>query len=93
VKIVDSGDRPSGLKTGGPIRNIMKKFHEQTYPVTILVNLVDQDGENWLDEIKGLNVGHALYRAKINWPALDAEFVKITKDKRIGKVNSDNPYF
>lgn len=52
----------------------MKAYHEQRYPVAIdvLVAIHNPDGtvcESWVDGIKGLNVGHALYLARLNWPA------------------------
>lgn len=30
---------------------------------------------DFIDEIRGLNKGHALYRAKQNWPDLDVEVI------------------
>jgi len=44
----------------------MKSFSEQLYHVTIRVLVVYGD-DSWYDEIKGLNAGHALYLARLNW--------------------------
>lgn len=44
----------------------MKLFHEQKYPVSVVVK-VRWDDDEIIDEVKGLNVGHALHRAKWNW--------------------------
>lgn len=56
----------------------MKTFFEQRYPVTVKVR-VTYDGpfglNRWIDEHKGLNVGHALYLARMNWP--DAEVIEV----------------
>ena len=56
------GESPSG-----------KGFHEQEYKTTIKVRVkFPEKGGNkpleFTDEIKGLNAGHALTRAKSNWP-------------------------
>lgn len=49
-----------------------KSFDEQDYPVTIKVLLSFHFMgviEHEVDEIKGLNAGHAMYLAKLNWPS------------------------
>jgi hypothetical protein len=45
----------------------MKTFEEQNYPCTIEVKVLWSDGDSITDQIKGLNEGHALYLAKLNW--------------------------
>jgi len=56
----------------------MKSYHEQNYPVSINVSvtfsLFDED-DTFEDSIKGLNEGHALYLARLNWP--DAVIIEI----------------
>ncbi len=49
----------------------MKNYNQQRYPCSILVCLDFGDGEREIDEIKGLNPGHALWRAIWNWPAAE----------------------
>ena len=45
----------------------MKGFHAEKYPISLTLVLCFSDGEQWEDGIKGLNVGHALWRARQNW--------------------------
>ena len=52
-----------------------KGFHEQKYKTTIKVKVKHKDGSTHTDEIKGMNEGHALARAKSNWPG--AAVIKI----------------
>lgn len=47
----------------------MKGFYEQHYPHVQNVLVTFDDGEQTIDAIKGLNQGHALYKARWNWPA------------------------
>ena len=42
-------------------------FGEQDYPYTQSVVVEFPDGDTFVDAVKGLNSGHALERAKINW--------------------------
>lgn len=60
----------------GSIRRfIMKTYDEQNYPVSIDVR-VSYPGNIWLDGVKGLNVGHAMYLASENWPGAEIELIK-----------------
>jgi hypothetical protein len=45
----------------------MKPFEEQKYKHSQKVRIILSSGEDFEDEIKGLNKGHALYLAKKNW--------------------------
>ncbi len=45
-----------------------KGFHEQKYKTTVKVKVKHKGGLTHTDEIKGMNEGHALARAKSNWP-------------------------
>jgi len=45
----------------------MKSWGEQNYPVSIAVMVKYPDMPAFLDEIKGLNKGHAVYLAHKNW--------------------------
>jgi hypothetical protein len=47
---------------GGP-----STLEEPLYPTSIMVKVTWPDGMTHFDEIKGLNQGHALWRAKDNW--------------------------
>jgi len=58
-----------------PISEKGKDFQEQQYKETIKVKVKFKDGSTHKDEVKGLNKGHALARAKSNWPG--AAVVKI----------------
>ena len=46
----------------------MKAYEEQNYPVSVPVRVTWADGMTHEDEIKGLNIGHALHLAHLNWP-------------------------
>ena len=46
----------------------MKTFEEQRYKHVQLVRVIFANGDEIEDEIKGLNKGHALYLAQLNWP-------------------------
>ncbi len=50
-------------------------FDEQRFSTTIKVKVTWPDGLTHEDEIKGLNLGHALWRARNNWP--DASNVEL----------------
>ena len=58
-----------------PISEKGKGYYEQKYKTTIKVKVKHKDGSTHTDEIKGMNEGHALARAKSNWPG--AAVVKI----------------
>ena len=45
-----------------------KGFSEEAFPVALRVRVVFDDGTSMVDAIKGLNGGHALSRARDNWP-------------------------
>jgi hypothetical protein len=45
----------------------MKTYYEQKYKHSIEI-LVKYHNDSWIDGIKGLNKGHALYLARLNWP-------------------------
>lgn len=53
----------------------MKTFREQKYPIAIRVLLTDEDGWTAEDAIKGLNIGHALYMARMNWEGFTPTFI------------------
>jgi hypothetical protein len=53
----------------------MKSYSEQRYPAAYMVRLTWADMTTDYDGIKGLNEGHALWRAHDNWP--DAIAVEI----------------
>ena len=46
----------------------MKNYEEQKYKHSQLVRVIFSGGDEIEDEIKGLNKGHALYLAQLNWP-------------------------
>jgi hypothetical protein len=46
----------------------MKSYEEQNYPVSVPVRVTWADGLIHEDEIKGLNIGHAIFLARLNWP-------------------------
>lgn len=64
--------KPSKIKEGG------KDFEEQKYPKSYEVKVSFPNGDSHLDEVKGLNQGHALSRAKGNWP--DASNIEVTRE-------------
>ena len=51
-----------------PISETGKGYAEQAYKTSIKVKVKFKDGETITDSIKGMNEGHALARAKSNWP-------------------------
>ncbi len=55
-------------------------YIEQQYPCTVDVAVTFcMFGETWtiVDSIKGLNPGHALYRARWNWDTSEIEVLTI----------------
>ena len=65
----------------------MKTFDQQKYP-TILDVVVVIGRDVFGDVVKGLNVGHALWRASQNWPGYDwiqgrANFERLFPDVKI----------
>ena len=51
-----------------PISETGKGYAEQAYKTNIKVKVKFKDGKTITDNIKGMNEGHALARAKSNWP-------------------------
>ena len=45
----------------------VKGYFDQNYPCSVEVLVTFDDGDSFVDGIKGLNVGHALYLARLNW--------------------------
>ncbi len=45
-----------------------KSYEEQKYKHSQCVRVILEDGQDFEDEIKGLNKGHALWLAEKNWP-------------------------
>ena len=45
-----------------------KGYSEQAYKTSIRVKVKFKDGTTITDSVKGMNEGHALTRAKSNWP-------------------------
>jgi hypothetical protein len=53
---------------------MIKTYQQQCYPVTVKVRVTyhgcwADGGHSFTDHIKGLNSGHALYLAGLNWPS------------------------
>jgi hypothetical protein len=67
--------KPSKIKEGG------KGFDEQKYPHSYEVEVTWPDGQKHVDEVKGLNEGHALSRAKGNWEGADIKVLRETTPK------------
>lgn len=44
-------------------------YQEEKYPISIDVMIVWSDDDSHADSIKGLNEGHAVWRAWQNWPS------------------------
>tara|TARA_R110002074_G_C11989339_1_gene612845 strand:+ start:47 stop:424 length:378 start_codon:yes stop_codon:yes gene_type:complete len=51
-----------------PISETGKGYAEQAYNTSIKVKVKFKDGKTITDSVKGMNEGHALARAKSNWP-------------------------
>ena len=51
-----------------PISETGKGYAEQAYKTNIKVKVKFKDAKTITDNIKGMNEGHALARAKSNWP-------------------------
>jgi hypothetical protein len=64
-----------------------KPFEEQRYPFTQPVRVTQPDGSVHEDEVKGLNRGHALARARANWPG--AEIEPIGSGRRAERVAAE----
>ncbi len=54
----------------------MKSYHEQAYKHSQTVRVILESGDEFEDEIKGLNKGHALYLAHLNWPGAKVFAIK-----------------
>lgn len=52
---------------------LMSTFYEQRYSTVLWVKVTWPDGDSHTDAVKGLNRGHALYRARWNWPGATVE--------------------
>lgn len=60
-------------------------YHNEQYPVAIRVLVTFPATASWEsdtfeDRIKGLNVGHALYRARDNWSGAEIEYLGCDMD-------------
>lgn len=60
-----------------------KEFAEQAYPFTLPVRVHYDTGlggigssDSWIDAVKGMNPGHALARARENWPGAVIEVIE-----------------
>lgn len=53
----------------------MKSYYDQNYKHSQAVRVTLEDGDVFEDEIKGLNAGHALYLARLNWVGAKVEAV------------------
>jgi hypothetical protein len=62
-------------------------FSEQDYPYTQSVVVEFPDGDTFVDAVKGLNSGHALERAKINWDG--AKVRKATRSEELMQEQLD----
>lgn len=62
--------------------NGIKEFNEQKYPVAITVLVTNKYG-SWLDGIKGLNKGHAMFLARANWVDAQIDYVGVYIDEYI----------
>ena len=51
-----------------PISETGKSYAEQAYKTSIKVKVKFKDGKTIIENVKGMNEGHALARAKSNWP-------------------------
>ena len=60
------------------------EFFEQRYQHSQHVRVTWPDGMEVVDEVKGLNAGHAMYRARDNWPGAKVE--AITEDEASGPL-------
>ncbi|MHC4458561.1 MAG: hypothetical protein ACYS0I_16035 [Planctomycetota bacterium] len=52
----------------------MKTYKERKYPIEALVK-VSYPGNVWIDGIDGLNLGHAVWRARQNWKRAEIKVV------------------
>ena len=50
------------------IRGTGRGFATEKYPASAKVKVTFRDGVEHIDEVKGLNEGHAMARAASNWP-------------------------
>jgi hypothetical protein len=50
-----------------------KGYHEQNYPHSQPVRVTMPDGSSFVDAVKGMNAGHAMWRARDNWPGASIE--------------------
>ena len=67
-KIVDLGNDAKRIMTG-------KGFSTEAYKHIARVKVHFPDQQSFVDEIKGLNQGHAIARARSNWPGAVIEYL------------------
>ena len=68
-----------------------KGFDEQKFPHSYAVEVKWPDGMTHTDEVKGLNEGHALWRAKNNWEGADVKISHETTPENVLKTNIKAP--
>lgn len=68
-------NKPTSCAKGRNTYQRIMGYSEQRYPVSIAVRVEWADGLTHKDEVKGLNTGHALWRAWQNWP--DATIISL----------------
>src|SRR4029077_3923302 len=63
-------------KSGINVSENGKPYEEQKFKTSVPVKVIFEDGSTHFDRVRGLNEGHALARAKANWPGATVEIDK-----------------
>jgi hypothetical protein len=81
-----------GMGEDAPSRlmDTRKGFNEESYPYVETVKVFWEDGQVHTDQIKGLNKGHAMQRARANWP--DAAWIESIPEEHLGKADRSGNY-
>jgi hypothetical protein len=88
-------DEPTPAKEVKPskVSESGKPFDEQKYPKSYEVEVSWPDGTKHTDEVKGLNQGHALSRAKGNWEGAEVKVTRETTPPAKSSTPSEQPEY
>ncbi|MCC7144235.1 MAG: ParB N-terminal domain-containing protein [Candidatus Eisenbacteria bacterium] len=73
---------PADVLDAQAAQRLPKDYFEQRYPHSQPVKVTWEDGDSIYDAVKGLNPGHAIWRAERNWPGAKIEAVTLEEVKK-----------
>ena len=66
----------AGVGTGGFPKGYSSQKFSKSLPVVVRQPGLSDELDVFHDAVKGLNPGHALYRARENWPGADVQSIR-----------------